>query len=425
MGACHGPSLGDTGPVDTARAGERTHGSEDAPLVIEVFGVRWSVTFHGLDPELEASLRRLWHRARISDLDGATPESGPEVKDLRIMSADLHEQEPVSDLETIVIGDDKEDAPYTISRAITTRSISRRRGEALMLHGVGVSAPDGRTVALVAPSGTGKTTAAKALGRHLGYVSDETVIVEPSGRIRPYAKPLSIITDTTRAHVKHEHSPDDLGLLHATPDESLVLGAMVILRREKDLPGPELSSEPLIDAILETIPETSSLPTLEHPLDRLCWALTRSGGPFKLRYPEIEDCIDLVVGLTRADPDRDADAPTWQHIPGEQREPAAVQDTATGHDPTTVEWGALLVRTRWDDAILAEGEAILLRDLVPVRLSPVGTLLWHGADTPTSIADLHDQVVDRIGPHPRAHALVLEAAQLLVDAKILALVGTR
>lgn len=220
----------------------------------------------------------------------------------------------------IVVGHEADDIPYTISRAVTLRSITRRRGEALMLHAVGVCGPDGATVVLVAPSGTGKTTAANALGKELGYVSDETIVVEDDGRISPYAKPLSIISDPDRRYRKQEHSPDDLGLLQPTPEAPPHLAAMVVLRRDTAATTPEFTSEGLIDAVLMVIPETSALPAMVDPLDRLCRALTQRGGPYKLRYAEIGDCVDLVRALTEADEERDAGAPTWEHHPGADRE---------------------------------------------------------------------------------------------------------
>ena len=74
---------------------------------------------------------------------------------------------------------------------------------------------DGGTVALVAASGTGKTTAGRVLGRRLGYVSDETIAVEHDLTVRAYPKPLSIVVNPATPRVKHERSPDDLGLLRA------------------------------------------------------------------------------------------------------------------------------------------------------------------------------------------------------------------
>jgi len=415
--------LGDTVPVDTAQSSEQTRTQVAEPLVIEVFGVRWALTFHGLEAAVVGTLHHLWSRAAVRDDRVDAPAARP----LAVVTS-LEDHPAQADGEApIVVGHEADDIPYTISRAVTLRSITRRRGEALMLHAVGVCGPDGATVVLVAPSGTGKTTAANALGKELGYVSDETIVVEDDGRISPYAKPLSIISDPDRRYRKQEHSPDDLGLLQPTPEAPPHLAAMVVLRRDTAATTPEFTSEGLIDAVLMVIPETSALPAMVDPLDRLCRALTQRGGPYKLRYAEIGDCVDLVRALTEADEERDAGAPTWEHHPGADREdpvpgPEDTDNADGATNPTNVEWTSTLTRRSWTDCIVSGGESILLHEGIPMRLSPLGTLLWLHADRPTALQALHDRVIEEIGDHPRAHGLVLEAAQLLVDAKILAVV---
>ncbi len=132
------------------------------------------------------------------------------------------------------------DVPYRVSRQLTNASILRRSGQCVMLHAAGVASDDGGTVALVAASGTGKTTAARVLGRRLGYVSDETVAVEHDLTVRAYPKPLSIVVDPASPWVKHERSPDDLALRR--PPHSLRLSAVVVLERSDDAVAPSLSA---------------------------------------------------------------------------------------------------------------------------------------------------------------------------------------
>lgn len=415
-----------------------------APVLLDVFGRRWLMTFHGLDESVVTTLRHLWARATVPDEPDpahgipASLGSAGEAEPFPVMAGESDRPSGVAETDGVIVGTDDESIPYSVSRALTLQAITRRRGEALMLHAVGLCGDNGRAVALVAPSGTGKTTAAKKLGRHLGYLSDETVIIEADDRISAYPKPLSIITNPGESWSKHEESPDDLELLHPDPDgPPPTIAAVVVLRRDAELSAPTFTMHPLVDAILDVIPETSALPSLPDPLDRLCRVLTKSGGPFLLTHPDITGCVDLIVALTEPDPARDAQAPTWTHHPGPPPPPPVVEDFMDKGPPyndeppepgapitrTPIEWGSVVVRGRWTDCIVAEGEAVLLRDLIPVRLSRLGTILWESADQPTTVAALHEQVVALIGSNEESADLVVKAVQLLVDNALLRIDG--
>ncbi|HET6967660.1 MAG TPA: hypothetical protein VFI44_05255, partial [Ornithinibacter sp.] len=254
-------------------------------FVIDAFGARWTFDVSGLDPALGAELLRLWERARV-DADAAADHRPFVVRrtDTGILEVDgaLHR---VPD----------EDLPYAVSRAVTLASIQRRVGQCLMLHAAGLATADGGTVALVAASGTGKTTATRVLGQVLGYVSDETITVEHDLTVLAYPKPLSVVTDPDAPHGKHERSPDELGLVPAPRD--LSLSATVLLRRSPDVEAPRLEPIALVEAMGEVLPQTSALPSLDRPLDRLAIALTTGHGPWRLTYRDIADCVDLVADL--------------------------------------------------------------------------------------------------------------------------------
>ena len=67
-----------------------------------------------------------------------------------------------------------------------------------MLHAAGIADADGLVVALVGPSGMGKTTASSYLARHgFGYVTDETVSIGPGGR-RPAVWSAALAPSTRR-----------------------------------------------------------------------------------------------------------------------------------------------------------------------------------------------------------------------------------
>ena len=111
----------------------------------------------------------------------------------------------------------------SLSIDVTLAALEQRAGEVLMLHAAGLATDEGRVVVLVGPSGRGKTTASRVLGRDFGYVSDESVGIEADGTVLPYRKPLSIIED--HDHLKAQRSPKELGL-RPLPDRPLRVAAL-------------------------------------------------------------------------------------------------------------------------------------------------------------------------------------------------------
>jgi hypothetical protein len=161
------------------------------------------------------------------------------------------------------------------------------------LHAAGLSDAAGRVVALVAQSGTGKTTAARVLGRHLGYVTDECVSVAPDTlAVRPYPKPLSVVTGASPA-LKAQRGPDDLGLQHAPA--SLALESIVLLDRTGRPGEATLAPVALVDALEVLVVQTSSTARMAEPLAALARLVNRTGGCHRLRYHDVEDAVDLLV----------------------------------------------------------------------------------------------------------------------------------
>ncbi len=363
-------------------------------VVINAFGALWALDLADLDAPTRAMVAELWSRAATDRHDDV----------VRFVVTPHHERR--SGQPSLLVPEERAALPYALSRAITLASIARRAGHSLMFHAAGLSSPDGVAAALVAPSGAGKTTAALTLGRHLGYLSDETVAVNADHSVDAYAKPLSVLDDPRRPFDKTEHSPDSLGLLFA-PD-SLRLGVVLLLDRDETVRTPRLEHVPLVEAILEVIPQTSSLPLLDRPLQVLARTLTLGGGPWRLTYAEIADCVDLVrdlvaasaqtpstTGWTGVDPPRHS--PVWPPAPG----PADA--------------GTRVVRAPWRDAVRADGETVVLRDDVPLHLAGIGQAIWDLAEAPVRVSDLVPDVVRAHGGHPDAARLVLEAAAVMVD----------
>ena len=65
------------------------------------------------------------------------------------------------------------------------------------------------------------------------------------------------------------------------------------------------------------LPQSSALPSLDRPLDRLARVLATGHGPYRLSYRDIDDCVDLVSGLAHAPDDGPSpDDVTWTWFDG-------------------------------------------------------------------------------------------------------------
>ena len=362
--------------------------------VIDAFGARWSLDTAALAAPARARLHELWARCRVA---------GASADDDDVLPF------PVS------TGD-----PYAVSRAVTLASLRRRRGSAVLLHAVGLSEGD-RAVALVGASGAGKSTAALTLGRHFGYVSDETVAVEPDGRVSPYPKPVSVVTDPSAPWDKHELSPDELDLREVAGPAHLT--ALVVLERDPAHEVPELVEVPLVDGLLAVIAQSSSLPLVERPLHRLAELASGSGGPFVLRYREIADCVEIVRGLLDGMTDRERERAPWTSTPGASPVPdtSPVPGSPLPPRATDTPVDSRFERTPWVDAVHGEGGTLVLVGHTQIRLGPVGEVVWRMADRPVALARARSAVVRELGGHPEADALVAEGVASMLASGVLRL----
>lgn len=283
---------------------------------------------------------------------------------------------------------------------LTEIGIEHQSGRAVMLHASGVGDSSGRVLALVASSETGKTTAARLLCRDgLGYVTDETVAVTPTGAVVPFAKPLALRPDPGRPEDKVHVSPDELGLGLAADD--LTLHGIVLLARDPARAGPPLLSPvPVLEAAVELIGHTSSLTRLHRPLQAVLGLLDRAPA-VRLGYREISQCDGLVRALLAA---RTAPPEVWSVLdaPDPDDVPPAGYSCAPVEDAVAVgEEGLLLVRSR------------------PVRLSPLGLTLWRAARPGASLDELVRAAVSDHGDRPDAPALVADAVERMTSAGVL------
>jgi len=334
-------------------------------------------------PEVAAHLRREWSRCLVE-----APEATEATEATERPEAP---EVPVP----VTVGDASADRwGYALASQVTRVAIEAAAGRLLMFHAAALSDGDGRGVVLVAPSGTGKTTAAATLGRNgFGYLTDEAVAIDDDDRVLPYPKPLSVVQPGGKA----QHSPDDLGLGVAPPD--VRVRRLVLLDRVTDNAPPRLEHVPLLDALVALIPQTSALPSLARPLQRLCDLAQRCGGVYRLRYTEITDVVALLGALLATPP---VPIEPWSAIvPPASRHPAGeVADS---------------MRSMCLDAVRDGDEALILVDSRPVRLSPLGLSVWLAADGAATFSDLVAAAVRDHGPHPDAVAVVRAAVQRMLE----------
>lgn len=288
------------------------------------------------------------------------------------------------------------------------QAIEAAAGTRLMLHAGGVADVQGRVVALVGPSGMGKTTASIYFARHgFGYVTDETVAIGTDGDVLPFPRPLSIHVDG----VEVQRSPDRLGL--AVPVADLRINRIVLLDRVSGhAERPIVNGVPLVDALLELIPHVSALTRLPEPLQYMARIVDQCGGAFRLTYGEMDDrVVDLISELLVHD--ADATDP-WRALLPERRSTDRSELRRVGHTPDSQ-----LFPGDVRDGVVSGDEALLLVDDVPVRLSAIGLAVWEAARSGVAESEIVSVVVRQHGNHPNAERIVGAAVAQMVTAGLL------
>lgn len=282
-----------------------------------------------------------------------------------------------------------------LSPAVTLAAIEARRGELWMLHAAGLSDAEGRVVVLIGPSGRGKTTAARALGRRWGYVSDETIGIGPDATVMAYRKPLSVIEDS--AEVKAQRSATELGL-RDLPDRGLRLSAIVLLDRDEEGPAsPVVETCELVDALPELIAQSSHLADQPRPLRTIADLVSSIGGVRRIRYREAESLGDVLESLFQ----------TPSEVEGASAaQPAAGEVGSTGY-----------FRGPYIDALdFHDADTVALLQPEPSGkatfrlLGGIGPALWRAA-TGASLEQLTAAVLDQHGaPHAQSPEHLVQTA---------------
>lgn len=297
---------------------------------------------------------------------------------------------------------------------VTATAIDAGIGHRVMFHAAGLSDSEtGRTVALVAPSGTGKTTAVAALGRQFGYVTDETVIIDPTSlAISPFPKPLSILGPSGQ-RPKTLFSPDELGLLATPPHPRL--GAVVVLARDPEHDdAPRLEPLSLADALPHLVPQTSSLAALDRGLVALAGVLDRVGGCHVLRYREIHTVGPLLEELLAAP--AQPQEPEWRAVD------LTGPDTIPKHqsEDTEVASRELVRRAPAHDVLALPGECLaVLADTTFVVLQGLGPVIWDALEQSRLLESLVAHLVTLPDAPPGAEQTIRDAVDQLVGRGVL------
>lgn len=187
-----------------------------------------------------------------------------------------------------------------LSTDVTTTALAHRRGDPVwMLHAAGIADESGHVVVLSAPSGTGKTTAARHLSRRYAYVSDETIAIGPDGGVDPYRKPLSIIEEGAAHKAQVALSSIDGG--RALPETLRVVKIVVLDRSPDAAEEPSLERLDVAEALELLGPQTSYLCDGDAPLQRIDALLRATGGAVRLRYREVAGIDGIVDALMRTE----------------------------------------------------------------------------------------------------------------------------
>lgn len=309
------------------------------------------------------------------------------------------------------------DLADAIASQVILRGISDLSGESLMLHASAVALDDGRVIGFVGPSGRGKTTAAAALGRSYGYVTDETLAVRADGSVIPFPKPLSV---GDRPQTKHIEAASSLGL-RVAPTDGLRLGAIVLLDRRASIERPYVESISIFEALPELVPQTSYLSVLEHPLRTLVEIAIKSGGVRRVVYSEAEtlpSIIDDVLGSV------DLDHPILTDVASVSKRGCNCSEPRDGSESgasATEDRPGTHRRVGHNDSLMVDDSLLVLTTNQVVVLEGVGPVVWLAADGSTE-DELREAALQQLPEPPEGVdpvVVVSAALEQLVDAQLL------
>lgn len=231
----------------------------------------------------------------VVEIDGTSLDDARQARVRTAWADALLRGDRPADVVVTPSGDDDERMLSLLSTEVTLAALEHRRGEAWMLHAAGLADERGHVVVLVAPSGTGKTTAAKHLAARLAYVSDETVAIDSQGGVTAYRKPLSIIPPGGGTKQQVPPSTFEKGVQLPA---NLRLSKIVVLDRDADGPAaPRIEQLDVAEALALLAPQSSYLCDARSVLRTIDAVIRATGGVARLRYREIETVDALIDEL--------------------------------------------------------------------------------------------------------------------------------
>lgn len=292
-----------------------------------------------------------------------------------------------------------------LSNEVTGAAIESVRGRLLMLHAAALADPaTGRVLAFVGPSGMGKTTVSRSLGRRLHYLSDETTGITTELAVEPYPKPLSlrVVAD---GRPKRQVAPGALGLLAAEARPYRLHRVVVLDRRDDASRHPHLQPLAVTEAIAAVTAEVSHLRALDRPMQRLAAACSVGGGAVRVSYREVDD-LAIVLDELFAE---HGTAPAWHAV-----------DASVATDAAPLANGRVR-RLPVADAVADDAGLAIFREGVVRVLAGIGPVVWGAARQWMTVSELTAAVVSEFGrpDGAPADAIVGAAVDELVASGLL------
>lgn len=374
-------------------------------LCVDVLGTQFAVRWgRAVTLDQQQSMRSAWDRCASAEAP-LIPPLPKEPTDSLPFSASVAYSSQTYDGGTFPLqAASFEELAENLTSRLTVAAILENAGELMMLHACGVADPaTGAVVALVAKSGTGKTTAASVLAGTYGYVSDETVAIAPDGSVIPYPKPLSVKQEPGAP--KRQVGPDELGLL-LTPPKPFIQ-SIVLLDRVQAHQEPTLRQLPLADGLLALIPDSSSQAEIDEPLQSLCRLIDRVGGVWRVTYSDAADLPQVLEPLFRK---QRRSKPVWEARAPEGEAPGEASE------PVPDGW---IRRIKPKDAIAVDGDLLVMLEAEIVRLSGIGPAIWEATACAIPLNQLAEEITKVHGRPDDYRAAVAAAAGQLIAKSVL------